>query len=199
MRHLWTAAALAALLAGCHPQAASKPPATAPAAAPAVAPKPAPTPALAVFSHAKGEDLFGYYSPDKDVKIGVMQLDQIHIGSEEEFDKWERGERIATYAPVMLEFSDLSSAKSQDENGVTVYAHTIRVLPTAYKVGGGHLSFTGADPVLGAVQLDGEIDMAALKRAQAESAKDDDVILRAALQIGTTTFKALTFDWFGGD
>lgn len=196
MRHLWTVAAVAALLAGCQPKAASKPPAVAPAAEPT---KPTPVQAATGFSHAKGEDLFGYYSPTDDVKVGFMRLDHLHIGPEEEFEKWERGERLATYAPVMLEFSDLSSPSHQNENGETIYAHTIRVLPTAYKVGGGRISFTGADPVLGAVQINGVIDMAALKRGKADEANADGAMLRATLVIGSATFKSLAFDWFGGD
>ncbi|WP_304170398.1 hypothetical protein [Phenylobacterium aquaticum] len=202
MRHLWTVAAVAMVLAGCDQKTSAPAQMVTPgpaSIAPVAPPPAAPSAPLTGFTHVKGEDLFGYYIPNTEVKIGDLKLDHVHIGSEAEFAQWEGGDRTTTYAPIMLEFSDLASAKSENELGQTVYAHTIRVLPTAYKLGAGDLRFTGTDPTLGAVQLDGMIDMAALARARAAGPGAQETILRTALLIGATPFKTLSFNWFGGD
>lgn len=206
MRNLLTAAALAALLAGCNQQSGGQsgassagfqppaPPAAAPAAAPAV-----PAPAAGGFSHVKGEDVFGYYIPNTEVKVGNWRLENISFGPEEDFVAWEGGARSEPYGPIMFDFVDVTSANGENEMGQTTYAKTIRVLPTSYKIGGGDLRFTGKDAALGVVQLDGTIDMAALKRARAAGPGAQETVLRTGLMIGQTPFKNLSFSWFGGD
>lgn len=204
MRNLWTAVALAALLAGCNQSSsASGEKATSdsgfvPPVAPAAAP-PAPAPAAGGFSHVKGEDVFGYYIPNTEVKVGNWRLENISFAPEEDFVAWEGGSRSDPFGPIMFDFVDVTTANGENEMGQTTYAKTIRVLPTSYKIGGGDLRFTGKDATLGVVQLDGAIDMAALKRARAAGPGAQETVLRTGLMIGQTAFKNLSFNWFGGD
>ncbi len=205
MKRLWTAVALAALLAGCNQQSGDgqtvTPGPASVAPAPAAASDPAPTTAVTGFSHVKGEDLFGFYIPNTEVKIGAWKLDNIAILDEAEFAKWEAGETAGPSGPIMFEFSDTSSATSENELGQTVYAKRTRILPTSYKIGGGgDLQFKGTDVTLGQVQLDGTIDMDALKRARAGGPGGQaETVLRTGLSIGGQPFKNLSFNWFGGD
>lgn len=204
MRNLWTAVALAALLAGCNqPSGSSGEKAISdsgfvPPVEPA-AEAPAPASAVTGFSHVKGEDLFGYYIPSSEVKVGTWKLDNIAILEEADFVKWEAGDTAGPAGPIMLEFSDTSSAASENELGQTVYAKTARILPTSYKIGGGNIQVTGTDVTLGQVRLDGTIDVAALKRARAAGPGANETVLRTGLMIGSTPFKNLSFLWFGGD
>lgn len=208
MHRMWTiAAAGLALLAGCDklpkglggsapaPSAIETAPATTP-------PAPSTDPAMTTtgFSHVKGEDLFGYYFPTQDITAAGYRLQHIAIGPEDSFAAWESGQRSGPAAPIMLEFADPASKSGENELGQPIYAKTIRVLPTAYKIGGGDFRFSGEDPTLGKVQIDGTYDLEALKRlkAQGPSAPQDPVI-RTGTQIGAAVFKNLSFFWFGGD
>ena len=208
MRNLWTAAGLVALLAGCNQQTGTSsqsltpgPAAVAPTPSPAApAPgTPAPPPAAGGFSHVKGEDVFGYYIPNSEVKVGNWRLQNISFGQKADFVAWEAGAQGGPSAPIMFDFVDVTTANGENEMGQTTYAKTLRVLPTSYKIGGGDLKFTGQDPSLGVVQLDGTIDMAALKRARAAGPGAQETVLRTGLMIGQTPFKTLSFNWFGGD
>lgn len=192
------------LLAACSPQktaqAPAQPPAEAAAPTPAAAPA-APTP-LTGFTHIKGEDLFGYFMPTQEVKIGNYLLQNLSIGPEEEFAKWEAGQRMATYAPVMLEFADVTSPQAENEMGQTYYTRTIRVLPKAYKLGGGDFRFVATDPVLGEIRMDGTLDLTKLKAQKAQGPNGTDreaPALMTGTQIGAQVFKTLSFFWFGGD
>lgn len=158
--------------------------------------------ALEGFTHAAGEDLFGYYFPTQPVQIGDYRLDHIHIGGAMEFAAWEGGERTETYAPVMLEFSDVTSPISTNELGQEFHERSLRVLPTAYRLGEGDFRFVGRHPDIGDVRIDGMIDLAQLKaerdtggRSQAEAAP----VLKTSAQIGAEAFRNLSFTWFGGD
>lgn len=202
MRNLWTVAALAALLAGCNQQAGTGGRTVTPGPASVAPAEPAaetPAPAVTGFSHVKGEDLYGFYTPNSEVKIGTWKLDYVSILDEAAFTKWEAGDTAGPAGPIMLEFSDTSSAASENELGQTVYAKRTRILPTSYRIGGGNIEVTGTDVTLGQVRLDGTIDMAALKRARATGPGAKETILRTGLMIGSTPFKNLSFDWFGGD
>lgn len=204
MRNLWTAAALTVLLAGCNQQTGAGNQTVTPgpgSVAPAqpAAETPAPAAAVTGFSHVKGEDLFGYYIPSSEVKVGTWKLDNIAILTEADFAKWEAGDTAGPAGPIMFEFSDTSSATSENELGQTVYAKTIRILPTSYKIGGGNIQVTGTDVTLGQVRLDGTIDVVALKRARAAGPGANETILRTGLMFGSTPFKNLSFNWFGGD
>ncbi|MFD3262562.1 hypothetical protein [Phenylobacterium ferrooxidans] len=206
MRNLWTAVALAGLLAGCNQSSSASgqkatsdsgfvPPVEAPVGTPAAAPAAAP----AGFSHVKGDDLFGYYIPNTEVKVGDFRLENITFGPEDDFNRWEAGEQGGPWGPIMFDFVDVTTQKGENELGQPIYTKTIRVLPTSYKIGGGNLQFTGTDVSLGQVQFDGTIDMAALKRARAGGPGTQETVLRTGLSIGGTPFKNLSFSWYGGD
>ncbi|MFZ3006454.1 MAG: hypothetical protein WA047_09770 [Phenylobacterium sp.] len=202
MRNLLTATALAALLAGCNQQSGGQTEASSSGFQPPAAPAAAlavPAPAAGGFSHVKGEDVFGYYIPNTEVKVGNWRLENISFGLEEDFTAWEGGAQDGPAGPIMFDFVDVTSANGENEMGQTTYAKTIRVLPTSYKIGGGDLKFTGKDATLGVVQLDGTIDMAALKRARTAGPGAQETILRTGLMVGSTPFKNLSFNWFGGD
>lgn len=111
------------------------------------------TPALAEgpFTHASDIDRFGYYFLETAPMTGVYQLDYVHVGFD--FDAWEKGERLDTYAPVMVEFSDTTSEKGQNELGQEYYQTTIRVLPTSYNASNDAVTFEGEDPLIGKVTL----------------------------------------------
>jgi hypothetical protein len=158
----------------------------------------APTPG---FTHDKGADLFGYYLPAKELKVGNWRLTMLSIGGEDDFARWEAGQqRIATYAPVMLEFEDVTSPTVTNEMGQTVHKVTTRVLPTSYAVSGGKLAFAGQDAKLGPVGFAGVIDLAALKAAKAQGPNGGPAtILKGDLKVGSTEFKGFEFTWFGGD
>lgn len=195
---LMAAALVLAATAACDRVAPRKPAAPPPAAAPAPPPAAA-APALTGFRHAQGLDLFGYYEPDAEVTVANYTLEQIHIGGAEDFEAFERGQRVSpNYAPIMLEFADVTSPQHTNELGGSYYETTRRVLPDAYEVTAETIRFHGRDEVLGEVVFEGRLDRAALQRVQASDEDDDDVVLKGVL---TVMRQRLTrgFTWFGGD
>jgi len=202
MKRVMAGVALAAMLGGCNP--ADDAPAPAAPASPtpeSVVDAPDPPAALTGFSHARGENLFGYYMPTQEVRIGDLRLDHIHIGSEMEFVAWEQGERMETYAPVMLEFADLSSPLVTNELGQESHERRVRILPTAYRVGAGGVAFVGAAPELGEVRFQGRLDLDRLREVQAAEpgAAEPATVLWLEGQIGAERLERLPFFWFGGD
>ncbi|MDZ4318672.1 MAG: hypothetical protein U1A07_07490 [Phenylobacterium sp.] len=205
MRRWMLVATTAGLLSACGQAEPSAPAPThaTPAATDAAQSETISSPAdLQGFTHAAGEDLFGYYFPTQSVQIGDWRLDHIHIGGAMEFAAWERGERTETYAPVMLEFSDVTSPISTNELGQEYHERSLRVLPTAYRLGEGDFRFVGRHPDIGDVRIDGMIDLVQLKaerdtggRSQAEAA----ALLKTSAQVGPEAFRNLSFTWFGGD
>lgn len=198
MRHLGQAALFTALAAvtACkkpeHPAAKPAPPASAAPAASAA------LPAAAAYAHDASLEVFGYYLPSAPVAIGQYRLNNLSLGSEEDFRNWEAGHRLASYAPAMIEFDDTTSAKTTAENGAEGYATTIRVLPDSYKVDSNGVRFAGHDAKLGAVRFQGRFDahgFAAAKRGDAPQA----VVLIGDLKIGAQSFPQAKFTWFGGD
>jgi len=202
MKRVMAGLALAALLGGCNPAGDAQTPAAPASSTPeAGAEEPTPPAELTGFSHLQDENLFGYYMPTQEVQIGDLRLDHIHIGSEVEFVAWEQGERMETYAPVMLQFSDTSSPLVTNELGQETHARQVRILPSAYKLGAGNLQFVGASPDIGAVELDGRLDLERLRQTQAAgpSGEGQAPVLRLSGQIGAERLENLGFFWFGGD
>ncbi|MDP1618413.1 hypothetical protein [Phenylobacterium sp.] len=164
-------------------------------------PIPVTPPATVGFAHIENENLFGYYLPTEEIRIGDLRLDHIHIGSEMEFTAWEQGERMETYAPVMLEFADLSSPLVTNELGQEGHERRVRVLPTAYRVGAGGVAFVGAAPEVGEIRFRGRLDLDRLREAQASdpSGAEPATVLWLDGQIGDAPLESLVFFWFGGD
>jgi hypothetical protein len=199
-RTLMAALALAAVIAACKKPEPARPPASA-APAPSTAPAsaaPSPASAAPAFRHDASLEVFGYYLPAQKVMSGPYRLRNISLGSEDDFRNWEANHRLATYAPVMLEFDDTSSPRTTGETGAEGYAETVRVLPDRYAVGDDGVSFEGHDAKLGAVSFKGRFDahgFAAAKRGDAPQA----VVLIGEVKVGGKNFPETRFTWFGGD
>ena len=191
---LMTAAAFA-LLAACAPAGAAGKGDTPPAkAAPA-----GPTDPTG-FTHPAGAMLFGYYMPASEVKTGNWQLTNFHIGDEEGFKDWEAGRRTPTYAPIMLEFDDVTSPKATNELGGEYHTVSARILPDAYSISAdGKVDFVDKGSRLGKVTFHGRFDMAALQAATRENADTSGTVLTGTLTVGDKTFENVSFTWFGGD
>ena len=142
----------------------------------AAPPPPAYTPIVG-FHHDAGVDLYGYYMPAPEVRLGKWQLTDISVGPLDEFVAYENGKRDPPeYAPIMFEFADATSPMVQTEIG-EVHKVTRRVLPTAYRLSGGHLSFAGTDAVLGRVTFEGTLDIATIRRAQNQDGGNEGAIV----------------------
>lgn len=190
---VWTPAAVGALmvLAGC--DAPSTP--AAPTGEP-VAVKPA-APAASAFSSTVSADQSGYYLPASEVVVGPYRLDHLFLGQGFEFEAWEGGERSRTFAPVMLQFDDVSSPMVATELGEQ-RSVTARVLPTSYAVTEGAVRFEGESSELGAVRFEGRLDQGALATAR-RNLGEEAPVLTGTLRIGGRTFAGVRFRWYGGD
>jgi hypothetical protein len=163
--------------------------------------------ALTGFSHDNKGELFGYYLPPENTKIGHYVLHDFAIGPFEDLKKWETGkERMATYAPLMFQFTDLSSKLvKNEESGEMEHEGEVRVLPTAYRIKGNTIAFSGSSKEMGAVTFNGTLDIAAITKlnalngtedAQAQSKGD---VMKGDLSVGGKTFKGIGFSWFAGE
>lgn len=162
---------------------------------PALAP-----PALDGFAHEAGADLFGYYFPVTEVRVGQHRLSHLFLGGEDEFRAWEAPRRRAeAFAPVMFQFDDTSSPLVGNELGGEGYSVTERVLPEAYAVSSGRVRFVGRHPTLGEVTFDGVLDEPGLAAAKAGHGASEAPVLTGMLIVGGRTFEGQSFRWFAGD
>ena len=142
-------------------------------------------PPLEGFAHAPDRDFFGYYFAEPPVRIGDLHLHHLHIGSPREFGLFEGGgERLATYAPLMLQFDDETTARGVNELGQTWYEVSHRVLPSAYRVFPDDVRFAGTHDALGPVGFTGRFEQGSLA---------------GTLTVGGETFAGLTFRHHAGD
>ncbi len=181
-------------LAACQPRATTEPAASAADVAASDAAATAP-----VFSHDPAVDAYGHYMPVETVQLDDLRLQTLSVGTPEDLRKWEAGERMQTYAPVMMIFDDVGSPKRTNELGQESHTVQVRVLPTRYAVNGNTLSFAGKDARLGDVIFQGGWDMAAIKAAQEGRPAGDTPVLTGRLVAGGKTFEDAKFTWFGGD
>ncbi|MBX7247466.1 MAG: hypothetical protein K1X35_00275 [Caulobacteraceae bacterium] len=197
--------AVLAMAAACSPQGAPGKADSADGAATATAGPADPT----GFSHPADADLYGFYTAATPPKVGNWQLSNFHIGDEVAFKAWEKGERLPTYAPVMLEFDDLTSPTQTNELGAEFHTGSERILPTAYLIApDGRIDFVGTGAKLGKVTFHGRLDLARLKTiTDAQSSPNsppegfdaDATVMTGALTVGGQTFENVTFSWYGGD
>ncbi len=158
-------------------------------------------PTKGAFVYEERVDLFGYYMPSKDIRIGKYKLRDIAVGGRDDFKKFLGGDRVPNYAPMMIEFEDVTSEQRTNEMGQAYYVNSPRVLPIAFRFDGtnvdfdgehkqiGHVSFTGSlAPYM--FMTDGKREMRALQKRPA---------LTGDLVVGEKTFKGVSFTWFGGD
>jgi len=133
------------------------------------------------------------------VKVGDYRLDNLHVAGQMGFNDWETGQRTKTYAPVMLEFVDITSPARKNALGNVVYSVKLKVLPDAYAVTDERIRLVGKHPKLGDVRLDVKLDPVALKKTKGVKGKDGLTVATGAVQVGDTPFKDVAFTWRGGD
>jgi hypothetical protein len=156
-------------------------------------------PATSAFVSPKNADLFGYYMPKGSPKFGKFALSNISLGGADEFKIYEHGKNTTPeYAPFMIEFNDVSSAKKTNEMGQPYYTNSARVLPMAYSITDKAVTFRGKEKQLGAASFTGTLDFKKLKAAKA-AGDSNAIVLTGDLTVGKTTLKNLKFFWFGGD
>jgi hypothetical protein len=183
------------LLAACKPVTETRGAETSPAASAAPAAAPAPV----TFAHDPGLDSLGYYFTDAVVQVGNLKLTSLNIGQAADFADWEAGKRPATYAPIFMEFEDVTSPTAENELGQTYHTVSLRVMPTSYRVDGGEVGFHGVDPQVGEVTFSGAFDLDALKAAKAAGPGEPQPVLKGGLQVGDRQFRNITFKYFGGE
>lgn len=149
------------------------------------------------FVHSAQADLSGYYLPVSDVAIGSLRLDHIFLGQAFEFEAWESGETSLTFAPVMLQFDDVSSPMVATELG-EAHSVSVRVLPTRYSVTEDAIRFAGRSDELGSVSFNARLDQDALATAR-RNLGDEGAVLTGTLVVGGRRFDNVRFRWYGGD
>jgi hypothetical protein len=154
-------------------------------------------PPAAAFRHAMSSDLSGYYLPAGEVRVGNWAFHHIFVGQAQEFQAWESGNRSETFAPVMLQFEDVTSPMVQTEIGET-RSVSARVLPTTYSVTDTSLSFEGRSPELGAVRFEGSLDPGALATSR-RNLGDEGVVVTGRLTVGDAPARTVQLRWWAGD
>jgi len=149
------------------------------------------------FSHSLSSDLSGYYMPVSEVRVGNWSFDHVFVGQTVEFQTWEAGSRSGTFAPVMLQFDDVTSPMVQTEIG-EVHSVTVRVLPTAYSVSDTDINFQGQSPELGRVRFDGVLDPGALATSR-RNLGNEGVVVTGTLTVGDAPAQSVQLRWWGGD
>jgi len=159
------------------------------------------------FTRDGNDDLFGYYMSSTPVRVGKMELDHMHIGMKEDLVKWEKGiERLDTYAPIMFQFTDTGSKMvKNEENGQMYHQNLPRVLPTAYRIQGNTIAWTGTSKEVGAVSFTGTIDRKKIAKFNAgagtEAGPGDTsaAVIKGDLTVAGKVFKNIALSWSGGD
>jgi hypothetical protein len=179
MRTLILATTAALALAGC--DLVKAPDKAAPAeGAPAA-------PAANAFSHSQTEDLWGFYTVgEAQVGPGDYTLTYLFIGQAQEFADWEAGKRLATFAPVMLEF-------------LVPGETTERVLPTSYSVSDSRIRMTGTSSNGEPVTFDGQLNLGTLATARRNLGGAEEPAIVATIRIGDQTYSGVKLNWNGGD
>lgn len=183
-RSILLAAGLLALAACDRPDAPVEAPSSPPAAATA-------------FSYASTDDLSGYYMPIAEERLGPWSLNHVFVGQATEFEDWASGRRSATFAPVMLQFDDMTSPMVQTEIG-EARGVTERVLPTTYSVSDDRIRFEGQSEKLGRVRFDGRLDGGALAMAR-RNLGDEGTVVTGVLTVDGLPPRTVRLRWWMGD
>ena len=154
-------------------------------------------PVALTFSHSMESDLSGYYLPESEVRIGNWSFGHVFVGQSAEFEAWEAGSRSGTFAPVLLQFDDVTSRMVQTEIGEG-RSVTVRVLPTTYSVTDTRVRFAGHSAELGAVQFAGVLDPDALATSR-RNLGQESVVLIGTLKVGDAPARSVKLRWWGGD
>lgn len=143
------------------------------------------------------DDVSGYYMPVADYRVGNWVLRSIFIGQVADFADWEAGRRSATFAPVMLEFEDVTSPVMTSESGEG-HAGQIRVLPSRYMISEDAVIFEGQDQVLGRITLAARLDLDGLATSRRNLGSDEPV-LEGRLGLDGRNIETAGFRWWAGD
>ena len=152
------------------------------------------------YAYDSKVDLFGYYMPTAEVKVGKFKLNNLAIGGNDDFRKYLAGDRMATYAPVMIAFDDVTSKQRTNEMGQPYYENSPRILPTAFNISGASVTFAGHDKQVGDVAFNGTLAPYMLdpKFKPDQRAVMNMAALAGNLRVGGKSYKVM-FNWFGGD
>lgn len=144
---------------------------------------------LKAFAANNKIDYAGYYIPAKEFYIGNFHLDYIAVAHAMDVLSYKSctlrsKSSYPNYAPVIFEFSDVTSQKKVNTIGQYYYVNSPRVLPQTCQISGNKLSFLGKDKQIGKISFTGTLELHALK---------------GDLMINGKTYKNIEFSWFGGD
>ena len=167
-------------------------------------------PAMSGFSRDATADLQGYYIPLWNAETGVSAkyragnfvLNNLAISTKTELAAFEKSgsSGIENYAPVMLEFDDVTSPTGENELGQTYYETTERILPDAYAITTDTLTFKGTGPTLGTVTFTGKADPKDIKAARNAPAHiSKGAVLTGTLTVGDTVIENVELMWYGGE
>ncbi len=149
------------------------------------------------FVSSAKADLFGYYMPAHETRVGKFKLIMVALGAREDFAEFQAGKnRTGKWAPVMLVFAPLDSQPQPGEEGGVYWPNSFRVLPSAYRVTNTTIAFVGNDKALGSVSFNATIDAAALASEKKNGA--GKTVMAGDLVAGAKS-QHVTFTWFGGD
>jgi len=193
---------LAALTSACNrkaDKAEAPPPAVAEASPPAALAVESPAVEVAPgFSHETTLDASGFYLTSQPLQIGDYRLTHLGVGAPSDFQQWEKGERASVFGPILLKFEDVTSPLRSNEMGGETHTVSVRVLPQAYSLTAGQLTFRGADPRLGEVLFSGRFDPSALAQARNEGSSQGPV-LRGLLKVGDAPARPVAMVYFVGE
>lgn len=150
----------------------------------------------AAFAHDLPEDVSGYYIPTAEVRVDNWRLHHVFMGQVPDFIAWEGGERPAGFAPVMIEFEDMTGPPVETVNGKN--RRRLRLIPATYDVTENRVRVQALSGGLGAVSFDGKLDQGALATAR-RNLGDKGVVLKGTLKVGNRTFNNVSMRWWAGD
>lgn len=138
-------------------------------------------------------EAFGFYIPTTDVQFGNWRLDNVHIGSHQEFAEWEAGRMSENYFPVHATFEGVTSPVGTNEMGGEFHAVSTRVYADYYRIEDGTFTFEGTDPELGMVIIDG-----ALHGDVVGDEDSDEPAFTGSMEVGGERYRNVSFTWYGG-
>ncbi|RYG10328.1 MAG: hypothetical protein EON96_16925 [Caulobacteraceae bacterium] len=151
------------------------------------------------FTHEDKIDVAGHFLPREAVQVGAFKLTHMIAGQPSDFQDWERGQRTAGLAPLVIEFQDVNSPLQTTEVGEQKPTVIIRVLPSAYHLTKAAVAFHGQDASLGPVTFAGAFNQKALAQARASGQGREASVLKGDLQVGDRRFRDVAFGYSVGD
>ncbi|MCY1380343.1 hypothetical protein D9M69_681510 [compost metagenome] len=138
----------------------------------------------------------GYYIPTEEVRVDNWRLHHVFMGQVPDFVAWQAGERTAGFAPVMIEFEDMTGPPVATEAGER--RRRLRLIPAAYAVTEDRVRIEALSGGLGAVSFEGRLDQDALAHAR-RNLGEEAPVLKGRLKVGARTFEGVSMRWWAGD